>query len=185
MSTVTQKKLLTAEEFFLLPQPEDGSQQELVRGEILTMPPPEGLHGVTCSKADRRLGNYIDSGPGGTLACNDAGFITERDPDSVRGPDISYWTKERLKEVPVGYIEIAPDMLVEVLSPGNTWKKIRAKLQEYFAKGVRLVWVISPEDRTLTIYRTADEGRVLHETASVTGEDVLPGFTCRVSDLLP
>jgi Uma2 family endonuclease len=185
MSAITQKKLLTAEEFFQLPGPSDGSQQELVRGEIVTMPPPGGLHGVTCSKTDRRLGAFIDSGPGGTLVCNDTGFITERNPDSVRGPDLSYWTKERLQEIPVGYIEMPPDMLVEVLSPSNTSKKIRAKLQEYFKRGVRLVWVIAPEDRTITIYRNADEGRLLHETATVTGEDVLPGFTCKVSELLP
>ena len=185
MSTIAPKKLLTAEEFLLLPEPANGFQQELVRGEVIEMPPPGGLHGVTCSKANRKIGVFVDSGPGGTVACNDTGFVTERDPDSVRGPDISYWSKERLPVVPVGYIEIAPDMLVEVLSPSTTWKQIRAKLMEYFAKGVRLVWVISPEDRTLTIYRTADEGRVLHETATVTGEDVLPGFTCRVSELLP
>jgi Uma2 family endonuclease len=148
------------------------------------MPPPGGLHGARCSKVDRKIGAYIDSGPGGTLVCNDTGIVTERDPDSVRGPDISYWSKERLPEVPIGYIEVAPDMLVEVLSPSNTSKRIRAKLKEYFAKGVRLVWVIAPEDRTLTTYRTPDEGRLLHETATVTGEEVLPGFTCRVSDLL-
>jgi len=59
------------------------------------------------------------------------------------------------------------------------------KAEGIFRQGVRLVWVIAPEDRTLTIYRTHDEGRVLHEAATVTGEDVLPGFTCRVSDLLP
>jgi Uma2 family endonuclease len=144
-----------------------------------------GLHGATCSKVDRKIGAFIDSGPGGTLVCNDAGFITEREPDSVRGPDISYWSKDRLTEIPVGYIRILPDMLVEVLSPSNTSKQILAKLREYFAKGVRLVWVIAPEDRTLRIYRNAEEGRLLHETATVTGEDVLPGFTCRVSDLLP
>jgi Uma2 family endonuclease len=185
MSTITQKRLLTAEEFFLLPDPEDGSLQELVRGEVVTMPPAGGLHGVTCSKVDRKIGGFIDAGAGGTLACNDTGIITERGPDSVRGPDIAYWSKERLPVVPVGYIDIAPDMLVEVLSPSNTAKQIRAKLKEYFAKGVRLVWVISPEDRTLTIYRTPDEGRLLHETATLTGEEVLPGFQCRVSDLLP
>src|SRR5437879_4063091 len=106
MSAITQKRLITAEEFFLLPEPQDGSQQELVRGEVITMPPAGGLHGVTCSKADRKLGIFIENGPGGTLVCNDTGFVTERDPDSVRGPDLSYWTKERLKEVPVGYIEI-------------------------------------------------------------------------------
>ncbi len=185
MSTVTQKKLLTAEEFFLLPDPNDGTQQELVRGEIITMTPPGGMHGVSCSKVDRRIGAFIDAGPGGTLACNDVGIVTERDPDSVRGPDIAYWQKGRLKEIPVGYVDIAPDFVVEVLSPSNTRKQILAKLREYFAKGVRLVWVLAPEDRTLTVYRTADEGRLLHESATVTGEEVLPGFTCRVSDLLP
>jgi Uma2 family endonuclease len=185
MSTTMQAKLLTAEEFFLLPDPTDGSQQELVRGEIITMPPPGGLHGITCAKVVRKIGAFVDSGCGGHLACNDTGFITARGPDSVRGPDISYWSGDRLKEIPVGYIEIAPDLLVEVLSPSNTSRQIRAKLQEYFAKGVRLVWVIAPEDRTLTIYRTPDEGRLLHESAAMTGEDVLPDFACRVSDLLP
>jgi Uma2 family endonuclease len=185
MSTVAPKKLLTAEEFLLLPNPADGSQQELVRGKIITMPPPEGLHGVTCMKAGRHIGNFVDDNDRGTVACNDTGFITERDPDSVRGPDISFWSKERLIEIPVGYIDIAPDMLIEVLSPSNTRKQIMAKLREYFAQGVRLVWVIAPEDRTLTIYRTPEGGRLLHETATVTGEDVLPGFTSRVSDLLP
>src|ERR1700693_5925139 len=101
MSTSTQKKLFTAEEFLLLPDPTDGSQQELVRGEIVTMPPPGGLHGVPCSKVDRKSGVCIDLGTGGTLACNDTGFITERNPDSVRGPDISYWSKERLQDVPL------------------------------------------------------------------------------------
>jgi Uma2 family endonuclease len=90
-----------------------------------------------------------------------------------------------LPEIPVGYFETAPDLLVEVLSPSNRSRQIRAKLKENFAKGVRLVWVIAPEDRTLAIYRTPDEGRLLHETATVTGEDVLPGFACRVSDLMP
>jgi Uma2 family endonuclease len=185
MSTVARKTPLTAEEFFLLPDPADGSQQELVRGEVIATPPSGGFHGVSCAKTVQRIGNFVADNDRGTVACNDTGIITERNPDSVRGPDISYWTRDRLKEVPIGYIAISPDMLVEVLSPSNTSKQIRLKLIEFFASGVRLVWVISPEDRTLTIYRTPDEGRLLHETATVTGEDVLPGFTCRVSDLLP
>lgn len=185
MSTVAPKKLLTAEEFFLLPAPADGAQQELVRGEIVTIPPPGGLHGVCCSKVNRRLGNFVEDNGRGAVTANDTGFITERSPDSVRGPDVAYWSRERLPVVPVGYIEIAPDLLVEVLSPSNTSRQIRTKIQEYFARGVRLVWVVAPEDRTLTIYRTPDEGRLLHESATVTGEEVLPGFSCRVSDLLP
>jgi Uma2 family endonuclease len=185
MSAPTGKKQLTAEEFFLHASPANGSRQELVRGEIVTTPLPGGLHGVTCSKVGRRIGDFLETERGGTVACNNTGFITERSPDSVRGPDISYWSIERLPEVPVGYIEVPPDLLVEVLSPSNTSRQIRVKLQEYFARGVRLVWVIAPEDRTLTIYRTPNEGRLLHETATVTGEEVLPGFSCRVSNLLP
>ena len=123
MSTATETKLLTAEEFFLLPNPGDGSQQELVRGEIITMPPPGGLHGVSCSKADRRIGNFVEGKDCGTVTANDTGFITERGPDSVRGPDVAYWSKEPLPVVPVGYIEIAPDMLVEVLSPSTHPRK--------------------------------------------------------------
>ncbi|HVC92631.1 MAG TPA: hypothetical protein VND64_03025, partial [Pirellulales bacterium] len=73
MSTVTQSKLLTAEEFLLQPQPPDGSRQELVRGEIVTMPPPMMPHGVACANVVRKIGVFIDAGPGGTLACNDAG----------------------------------------------------------------------------------------------------------------
>ncbi len=185
MSTLAQNKLLTAEEFFRLPAPGDETQQELVRGEVITMPPHGGMHGVSCNKTGRRLGNFVEDNDRGTVTSNDTRFITERGPDSVRGPDIAYWSKERLPAIPLGYIEIAPDMLVEVLSPSNTTKQILAKLREYFARGVRLVWVIAPEDRALTVHRTPEEGRLLHETASVTGEDVLPGFTCRVSDLLP
>jgi Uma2 family endonuclease len=184
-STIAQNKLLTAEEFWRLPNPSDGSQQELVRGEIITMPPPGGRHGVSCNKTGRRLGNFVEDHDRGTVTANNTGFITERGPDSVRGPDIAYWSKEKLPVVPLGYTEIAPDMLVEVLSPSNTTEQILAKLREYFARGVPLVWVIAPEDRTLTVYQTPEEGRLLCETATVTGDGVLPGFTCRVSDLLP
>jgi Uma2 family endonuclease len=181
----TALRLLTAEEFFLLPNPDDGSQQELVRGEVITVPPSGGMHGVCCLKAGRPIGDFVEQHELGTLTSNDTGFVTERGPDSVRGPDIAYWSREKLPVVPVGYIEVAPNLLVEVLSPSNTSRQIRAKLKEYFAKGVQIVWVIAPEDRTLTIYRTPDEGRLLDESATATGEDVLPGFTCRVSDLLP
>src|SRR5579872_4839581 len=103
MSATTQAKLLTAEEFFLLPDPPDGSQQELVRGEIITMPPPGGLHGVSCVNATCRIGIFVKDNNRGTVTCNDTGFVTERSPDSVRGPDVAYWSKERLPVVPVGY----------------------------------------------------------------------------------
>ena len=184
MAITVAQKLITAEEFARMPDPPDGSKQELVRGEIITMPPPGGIHGVCCSRTDRRVGNFVDANHLGTVTANDTGVIMERDPDTVRGPDVAYWSFERLPEVPAGYIQVAPDLAVEVLSPGNQMRHIRNKIREYFNRGVRMVWIIDPENRTITVYRAPDEGRVLHDSASLSGEDVLPGFSCRVAELL-
>jgi Uma2 family endonuclease len=184
MSTVGQR-LITAEEFFQMPEPADGSQQELVRGVIITMPPPGGQHGVCCAKLSRRIGNFVEEHGFGTITCNDTGFITERDPDSVRGPDVAYWSKERLPKVPAGYIEIPPDLLVEVVSPGDHFSRIQTKLRQYLARGVRLVWVVDPEDRSVSVYHSSRQLTILTETDTLTGEDVLPGFSCPVASLLP
>src|SRR5438445_9858687 len=95
----TAQKLITAEEFFTMPDPPDGSRQELVRGVIITMPPPGGLHGACCSRIDRVLGGFVDAHGLGTVCSNETGFISERDPDSVRGADISFWSNERLPTI--------------------------------------------------------------------------------------
>jgi Uma2 family endonuclease len=114
-----------------------------------------------------------------------SGLVTERDPDTVRGPDVSYWSYERLPadQEPEGYPEVAADLCAEILSPSNRPGKMREKVREYFTRGVRMVWLIDPEDRNVWVYRAPDEARVFHEGATLSGEDVLPGFSCRVSDL--
>jgi Uma2 family endonuclease len=184
MSQATQK-LITAEEFFHMPGPEDGSQQELVRGVIQTMPPPGAPHGLCCSKIDRRLGTFVESQHLGTVFANDTGFITERDPDTVRGADVAYWSRERLPEVPRGYIAIPPDLAVEVVSPDDHFSRVQRKVAHYLARGVRLLWVVDPEDRSVTVYRPDQAMRILGEADTLSAEDVLPGFSCRVADLLP
>lgn len=180
-------QLISADQFFLMPDPPNGAKQELVRGEVVTMTGPGFLHGLTCSKIDRRIGRFVDEHDIGWIVTNDTGVITERDPDTVRGADVAFWRKDRIKEPMVGYPPVPPDLAVEVLSPSNTRKEIREKFEEYFACGVRMVWVVAPEDRTVTIYQTPDQGLVLHDSknAKVHGGDVLPGFECRVADLLP
>ena len=182
MATVAEK-LITAEEFSRMPQPSDGSQQELVRGVIVTMPPPGGRHGVCCLKIGRRIGNFVEEKGLGTAACNDAGFISERDPDTVRGPDVSFWSRERLPEVPEGYIPIAPDLIVEVVSPSDHYSRVQRKVREYLQRGVRMIWVVDPEDRSVTVYRSHQQVAIVEENATLSGEDVLPGFTCPVAEL--
>jgi Uma2 family endonuclease len=184
MATVT-GKLITAEEFARMPDPPDGSRQELVQGEIITMPPPGGLHGACCSKVDRRLGNFVEANKLGTVTSNDTGFISERDPDTVRGPDISFWSRERLPEVPEGYIEVPPDLAIEVVSPNDHYSRVQQKVRHHLTHGVRLVWVVDPTDRSVTVYRSLQQAIILQEKETITGEDVLPGFSCLVADFFP
>jgi Uma2 family endonuclease len=182
MTTITQK-LVTAEEFARMPDPADGSQQELVRGVIITMPPPGARHGACCSRINRRLANFVEDNSLGTVFANDTGFVTERDPDSVRGPDVSFWSREKLPEIPDGYIEVAADLLIEVVSPRDRYARIQQKVNEYLDKGVRLIWVVDPEDRSVAVFRDGHKPKVLDENETLTGEDVLPGFACRIADL--
>jgi Uma2 family endonuclease len=183
MATAAQK-LITAEEFFRMPNPPDGSKQELVRGEIVTMPPPGFRHGVRQGQAYWLLRNFAMTQRLGRVTV-ESGVVTERGPDTVRGPDVAYWSYERLPadQEPEGYPDVAADLCAEVLSPSDRPGKMREKVREYFTRGVRMVWLIDPEDRNVWVYRSADEARVLHEGATLSGEDVLPGFTCRVADL--
>jgi Uma2 family endonuclease len=184
MATVSEKRL-TAEEFSRLPQPEDGTQLELVQGVVITLLPPKAPHGACCAKIHLRLGTFVETNKLGFAFCNDTGFITERDPDTVRGADVAFWTTERLPTLPQGYIEVLPDLAVEVVSPDDHFSRVQKKVIHYLTKGVRLLWVVDPEDRSLTVYRPDRLARILGENDTVSGEEVLPGFTCRVGDLLP
>src|SRR5947207_6957229 len=98
-------KLVTVEQFMNMPDPPDGSRQELVRGVIRAMPPAKGRHGVCCAKISRLIGNFVDAQRLGIVATNDTGVILERNPDTVRGPDIAFWSYARQAEIPEGYFE--------------------------------------------------------------------------------
>jgi Uma2 family endonuclease len=181
--STTAKKLLTAEEFAKLPEPVDGSKQELVRGEVITMPPPSFLHGVVQLNIATLLKIFVAERQLGRVTV-ESGVITEQGPSTVRGPDVAYWSYERLPadHVPVVYANVAADLCVEVRSPSNTDERMTRKVREYFDSGVKMVWVVDPEERTLTVYRKPGDGRVLWEDATISGEDVLPGFTYSVAE---
>ena len=181
--SVATKKLLTAEEFAKLPNPIDGSKQELVRGEVITMPPPGFVHGIVQGNVYFALQTHARQSQSGRVTV-ESGLITDEGPDSVRGPDVAFWGYERLPadHVPVVYANVAADLVVEVRSLSNTDEKMTRKVREYFASGVRMVWVVDPEDRTATVYRGPGNGTVLWEDATITGEDVLPGFRCPVAE---
>lgn len=107
----------------------------------------------------------------------ETGLYTHRDPDTVRGADVLFVSHDRLAEAsPNSYLDVAPELIVEVLSPSNRWIKIREKIDEYFAIGVERVWIIEPERRSAQIYRSPDASRTVRENEALEGEGALEGF---------
>lgn len=182
MATVGSKPI-TIDEFARMPDPADGSRLELVRGEVVVMPPPKGPHGIRCSRIAWFLMNHIIPGKLGWVATNDTGVVLDRDPDTLRGPDVAFWSITRQPEEPEGYFEIPPDIAVEVLSPDDRRKDVRDKIKQYVQAGVPLVWLVDPDTRTVTVYHRSLRGTELDEGETLDGGDVLPGFSCKVSDL--
>ena len=181
MSTVATKPM-TAEEFFLTEEFENG-KYELVRGEIEFMPPPGIRHGEVQTNVAFVIKLFLKSHRIGRVV-TESGAITERDPDSVRGPDVSFYSAERLPygvEV-IAYHELPPDLCMEVMSPSDTITGLRAKAHEYLNGGVKLVWIVDPDTCTVTIYDSEMKSIVLEAEAILTAESVLPGFNCVVSD---
>ncbi|MBI2876278.1 MAG: Uma2 family endonuclease [Candidatus Tectomicrobia bacterium] len=173
------KTLLTGED--LLRMPDDGKRYELVKGELVEMAPPGEVHGVYASRINRLLGTFVEENDLGTVGI-ESGFYLERDPDTVRGPDVWFICKERLDpdtEIE-GYCEIVPDLAVEVISPNDTYTEVAEKVEEYLQAGVQQVWVVDPKRRTVTLYPGAN---TLKEGDLLAGGDLLPGFAVPVSRL--
>jgi Uma2 family endonuclease len=182
MATVAQKPI-TAEEYYLMPG-DPNLRSELVRGEVVTMCRPGFRHGYIQGRVYRKLDDYATGHRFGRVT-TESGLITERGPDTVRGPDVSVWSFARLPadQEPVGYPSVAADLCVEIISPSDRPAKVHEKMVEYLARGVRMVWIVDPDERSVRVHRTPDDPDVLGESATVDGGDVLPGFTCRVADL--
>ena len=122
-----------------MPDPPDGSLQELVKGIIITMPPAGALHGFCCSKIGNHLSNFDEQNKLGNVFCNNTGFVVERNPDTVFGPDVSFWSNARLPELPDGYPDVPPDLAIEVVSPSDHFGRLRRKIEQYLECGGRLV----------------------------------------------
>ena len=177
---------LTAAEYAARPAADDGSQTELVRGEVVPVSPPSFLHGWVQVQVAFALEGYARRTRLGRVTV-ESGVLTETGPDTVRGPDVAFWSFARLPadQTPVVFANVAPDVAAEVVSPSNTRGQIARKVREYFAAGGPMVWVIDPDERTVTVYREPGNGTVLWDDAVLRGADVLPGFECPVAEFFP
>lgn len=184
MATVAQpaEKLMTLEEFTKLP--DDGIWRELVKGRIVEMPQPKPRHGYVCAEFGARLREYAKAHELGRVV-GESGVITERGPDSMRGPDISFYSYERIPrgEMPDGYLDVLPELVVEVLSTFDRWPRVLEKIVEYLDAGVKVVCVIDPDTQTAQVHTAETAVRHLSRDDTLTIPEVLPEFRCRVGDL--
>jgi Uma2 family endonuclease len=176
-ATIPSPRLLTAAEYARLP--DDGRKTELVRGRIVEVPPTYPFHGFVCGKIYKYVERFVEAEKLGRVMTNDAGVLTERDPDSLRGADVCYYSFQRLPLGPIPeeeYFTVAPDLIFEVLSPSDRWPKVMDKISEYLEVGVTVVCVVIPSDRTAVVYRNAPKPEPFAADAELILPDVLPGF---------
>ena len=182
MSSHRVPDLLTAEQFAELSE-EGPYRLELKRGRLVREPPPGMPHGILVVELATYLNAFVKEHKLGKVMA-DTGTITERDPDTVRGPDISYMSRARLEAYPTkGFFGIAPELCIEILSPSNRPGEITEKVSEYFAAGARLVWIVDQMRERVTVYRSSTDLRVLTKTEQLDGGDVLPGFQLPLAQL--
>jgi len=182
MATAEQT-LLTAGEFGL--RPDVGQPEELVRGKIVMSPVPGRMQGQVCAEISRLLGNFVKTQGLGRVLTNDAGVITERNPDSVRGADVAYYSYARLPEGPFlsRYGPEIPELVIEVKSPSDRWPAMIQRTAEYLIAGALFVTVLDPEEQIAVVHSAKGPPRTLRPDDELTFADVLPGFRVAVSQI--
>lgn len=173
-------RLLTAEEYAC--EDPDDRWTELVAGDVVREPGPGAEHGVVQVTLAYHLRRFIDDHPLGRIL-TESGYVLERGPDTVRGPDVSFVAETRWASMPDRrkYFEGGPDLAVEVASPDDSRRLLAEKARSYLAAGARLVWIVWPESRTVDVHRPGAPPETLSAGDTLDGEDLLPGFALRVS----
>ena len=175
--------ILTADEFLL--QSAANQRTELVRGSIRTMTPASAAHGLVSMTVGWLLSTYVREHRLGVCFADSTGYTLPNLPNTVRAPDASFVRAGRLPADGVGggFLRLAPDLAVEVLSPSESETDLAEKLADYRDAGTPLVWVIDPASRTVAVVSRGESIATLHVNQTLTGGDVVPGFACLVSDL--
>ena len=174
MTTLATTKLVTSDEFLEMEEPQRG---ELIRGRVVEMVAPGGTHGRLAMRLARFIGNYAEEHALGEVFAAETGFVLERNPDTVRCPDVAFIARGRLAEAMTDkHIPIPPDLVVEVNSPNDRAGEVLAKVRWWLSRGVRLVWVVDPESETVMAYLPDGAVRLVRREETLDGGDVLPGF---------
>ncbi len=176
-------RLITAEELFRLP--DDGQRHELIQGELTTMTPAGFEHGAVIVRLAAQLHQHVSQRRLGVVLGAETGFIIKRNPDTVRAPDIAFVRADRIavSGIPQAFYPGAPDLAVEVVSPQDTLNEVESKVDDWLSNGTQLVWVVNSRRKSVTVYRAPNQIAVLMEADALEGQEVVPGFQIRVSEI--
>lgn len=178
----TKKRLTTAVELAQMP---DAALYELIEGELVQMSPTKRTHGRYEYRFSRLLGEFIEKHNLGEVMVGEIGMFIRRKPDTVRAADVLFISHERLAAEPEddGYLTVPPELVVEILSPSESWSMVRRKLADYFEMGVTVVAIVDAEQETVTLFRSPTELTELHRDDTLTLPDILPDFALPLSNL--
>ena len=187
MAVSTQRSLVSADDLPTLSSrlAAQGKRTELVRGDLVVMAPAGGRHGHIAHRLSLFIGNHVLEQNLGQVFAAETGFLIRRDPDTVRAPDVAFVAAGRLSdgELPPGFLELPPDLAVEVVSPSDSSAAVRDKVRDWLEAGTPLVWVVYPDSRSVTVHRQGGQPQQLSETDSLSGAPALPDFAVPVRDL--
>lgn len=163
----------------------EGVRGELIRGVLCETMPTGQEHGEIAANLTILLGMFVKPRKLGRLTTSDSGVWLERDPDTVREPDVAYFSAEKMSpgERVQGYAEVVPDLVVEIMSPADSLRAVNDNALMWLSYSVRLVWAVRPDARAVDVYRPARAARTLTDVDTLDGLDVLPGFRCPVRDV--
>ncbi|MEA3339100.1 MAG: Uma2 family endonuclease [Chloroflexota bacterium] len=171
-----EKRIWTANDLLALTG--DENSYELVRGELIVMTPASAYHGKFAARLVRALGDYVEKQALGEVYTAEPGFELESDPQTIRAPDVAFVRQERIppEGEPEGFWAIAPDLVIEIVSPSETAQMIHEKVTDYVRAGTRMLWLIYPASQTAMEYRPPTDARWLTVEDDLDGGDVVSGF---------
>ena len=161
---------------------------ELIEGRVIEMPRPKQVHAYVATQIGVALANHVTSNDLGIVYASEMGYVLARRPsgrDTVRGIDVSFISGERMPDTRAAdWVEGAPDLAVEVLSPSNTVSDINLKIRQLLNAGARAVWIVDPKTRSVQAH-SAQDIRGYKEGDTLSGGDILPGFSIKLADIFP
>jgi len=179
--TTNTEKVITADELFAM---SSKGRYELTEGRLIEMSPPGSEHGLIVNTINYFVTDFVRHKKLGKVFAAETGFRLSRKPDTVRAPDVAFVSSARLpKPLPKGYMDLAPDLVVEVVSPSDDADDMQLKIKEWLDAGARMVCYVYPSSRQVVIYRSLRDVRVLTDADTLLGDDILPDFSLPVNEI--